>query len=75
MFINIKQKEGYDYEITQVNFKGELIENGTVTISFDELPDEIKELINIGAYTKEEALSLIDGIDNYLDTIYIEWEE
>lgn len=25
--------------------------------------------------TKEEALSLIDGRDNYLDTIYIEWEE
>ena len=25
--------------------------------------------------TKEEALSLIDGKDNYLDTIYIEWEE
>lgn len=49
----LKVKKG----ITQVNFKGELIENGTVTISFDELPDEIKELINIGAYTKEEALS------------------
>ena len=25
--------------------------------------------------TKEEALSLIDGRDNYLDTIFIEWEE
>lgn len=25
--------------------------------------------------TKEEALSLINGRDNYLDTIYIEWEE
>ena len=25
--------------------------------------------------TKEEALSLIDRRDNYLDTIYIEWEE
>ena len=25
--------------------------------------------------TKEEALSLIDGKDNYLDTIHIEWEE
>ena len=25
--------------------------------------------------TKEEALSLINGKDNYLDTIYIEWEE
>lgn len=25
--------------------------------------------------TKEEALRLIDGRDNYLDTIYIEWEE
>ena len=25
--------------------------------------------------TKEEALSLADGRDNYLDTIFIEWEE
>ena len=25
--------------------------------------------------TKEEALSLANGRDNYLDTIYIEWEE
>lgn len=25
--------------------------------------------------TKEEALSLVNGRDNYLDTIYIEWEE
>lgn len=25
--------------------------------------------------TKEEALRLIDGRDNHLDTIYIEWEE
>ena len=25
--------------------------------------------------TKEEALSLANGKDNYLDTIYIEWEE
>lgn len=49
----LKVKNG----ITQINFCGELIENGTVTVSYDDLPDEIKELIEIGAYSKEEALS------------------
>ena len=43
--------------ITQINFCGELIENGTVTISFDDLPQEIKDLVNIGVYPKEEALA------------------
>ena len=43
--------------ITQINFEGELIENGTVTISYDELPAEIRELVELGAYSKEEALA------------------
>ena len=34
-----------------------MIENGTVTITYDELPDEIKELVDIGAYPLEEALT------------------
>ena len=44
-------------DVTQINFIGELIENGTVTITYDELPDEIKELVDIGAYPLEEALT------------------
>lgn len=44
-------------DVTQVNFIGELVENGTVTITYDDLPDEIKELVDIGAYPLEEALT------------------
>ena len=43
--------------ITQINFFGELIENGTVTVSFDDLPEEIKELVTLGVYPKEVALA------------------
>ena len=48
-----KARKGY----TQVNFTGHLIENGTVTITYDDLPDEIKELVDGGIYPLEEALS------------------
>lgn len=48
-----KVKKGY----TQINFTGDLIENGTVTITYDDLPDEIKELVDGGIYPLEEALS------------------
>ena len=45
-------------DITQITFEGELIEGGaTVTATWDDIPDEIKELVEIGAYTKDEALA------------------
>lgn len=45
-------------DITQVNFRGTLVEGGaTVTTTIDDIPDEIKELIDIGVYTEEEALA------------------
>lgn len=44
--------------ITQITFEGEFIEGGaTVTATLDDVPDDIKELIEIGVYTEEEALA------------------
>ena len=49
-----KAKKGYK----QVNFEGYFIEGGaTVTLSFEDLPDDIRDLIEDGVYTKEEALA------------------
>lgn len=44
--------------ITQITFEGDLIEGGAVvTATLDDVPDDIKELIEIGVYTEEEALA------------------
>lgn len=44
--------------ITQITFEGEFIEGGAVvTATWDDIPDDIKELVEIGVYTKEEALA------------------
>ncbi len=44
--------------ITQITFEGEFIEGGAVvTASWDDLPKDIQELVEIGVYTKEEALA------------------
>ncbi len=44
--------------ITQITFEGEFIEGGAVvTASWDDIPDDIKELVEIGVYSKEEALA------------------
>ena len=43
--------------ITQATFEGELIEGGAVvTATLDDIPDDIKELIECGVFTEEEAL-------------------
>lgn len=50
-----KVKKGY----TQITFEGMFVEGGaTVMPTIDDIPDDIKELINIGCYTEEEALKL-----------------
>lgn len=42
--------------VTQITFEGELIEGGAVTTAtFDDLPDDIKDLVIAGVYTEEEA--------------------
>lgn len=44
--------------VTEITFEGELIEGGaTITATMDDVPDDIKELIEIGVYTEEEALA------------------
>lgn len=49
-----KIKKGY----TQITFEGEFIEGGAVvTITYDDLTDDVKELVDIGVYELEEALA------------------
>ena len=49
-----KVKKGY----TQTTFEGEFIEGGAVvTATWDDIPDDIKELVEMGVYTEEEALA------------------
>lgn len=44
--------------VTQITFEGEFVETGaTVQATLDDVPDDIKELIDIGVYTEEEALA------------------
>jgi len=44
--------------VAEITFEGDLIEGGaTVTTTIDDVPDDIKELIAIGIYTEEEAIS------------------
>ena len=48
-----KVKKGW----TQITFEGDLIEGGAiVTATIDDIPDDVKELIDMGIYTEEEAL-------------------
>lgn len=42
--------------ITQATFEGEFIEGGAVvTATLDDLPEDIRELVEMGVYTEEEA--------------------
>ena len=44
--------------VTQITFEGEFIEGGAVvTATWDDLPDDIKDLVEMGVYTEEEALA------------------
>lgn len=44
--------------ITQITFEGEFIEGGAVvTATWEDLPDDIKDLVEMGVYSKEEALA------------------
>ena len=44
--------------VTQVTFKGDLIEGGaTTTVTWEDVPDDIKDLVEIGIYTKEDAIA------------------
>lgn len=42
--------------VTQVTFDGDFVEGGAVvTTTLDDLPDEIRDLVEMGVYTEEEA--------------------
>ena len=44
--------------VTQITFEGEFVESGaTVQATLDDVPDDIKELIELGIYSEEEALA------------------
>ena len=44
-------------DITQITFEGDFISGGAVvTATWDDVPDDIKDLVECGIYTKEEAL-------------------
>lgn len=44
--------------VTQITFEGEFIEGGAVvTATMDDVPDDIKDLIECGVFTEEEALA------------------
>jgi hypothetical protein len=44
--------------VTQITFEGDLVEGGAVvTATLDDLPQDIKDLIDCGVYTEEEALA------------------
>ena len=44
-------------DVTEITFDGRFIESGAlVTMTVDDLPEDIKELIEIGAYSEKEAL-------------------
>lgn len=44
--------------ITQITFEGEFVESGAQKqATLDDVPDDIKELIEMGIYTEEEALA------------------
>lgn len=44
--------------ITQITFEGELIEGGAViTATWDDVPQDIKDLVDCGVFTEEDALA------------------
>lgn len=44
--------------VTQVTFEGDLVEGGSVVAAtWDDIPDDIKDLVEMGVYSKEEALT------------------
>lgn len=43
--------------ITMITFDGDFVENGAaVTMTYDDVPDEIKELVDCGVFTEEQAI-------------------
>lgn len=49
---------GVKKDVTQITFEGEFIEGGAaVTATWDDVPDDIKELVEMEVFTKEDAIA------------------
>lgn len=49
-------------DVTQINFDGEFFEGGSVvTMTWDDVPEDVKELVEFGIKTKEEVLATCSG--------------
>ena len=58
-FFNVKK------DIRQINFEGAFINSGaTITATMDDVPDDVKQLIEMGLYTEEEILTKYAGQGN-----------
>ena len=45
-------------DVSQATFEGDFVEGGAVvTATWDDIPDDIKDLVEMGVYTEEEALA------------------
>lgn len=52
-------------DVTQVTFEGQFIEGGAVVqATLDDIPQDIKDLIDMGIYTEEEALARCSSSGN-----------
>lgn len=52
-------------DVTQITFEGELIEGGAVsTATWDDIPEDIKDLVACGVFTEEEALAKCTSNNN-----------
>lgn len=44
--------------VTQITFDGDFVESGAmVTLTYDDLPDDIKELVDCGVFSEEQAIA------------------
>lgn len=59
-------------DVTQITFEGKFVSGGAVvTATWDDVPDDIKDLVNYGIYTKEEALQCCSTNDNSEDRMIL----
>lgn len=59
-------------DVTQITFEGDFVSSGAaVTATWDDVPDDIKDLVECGIYTKEEALKRCSANGNSEDRMII----
>lgn len=59
-------------DVTQITFEGEFVSGGAVvTATWEDVPDDIKDLVECGIYTKEEALQRCSTNSNREDRMVL----